>query len=154
MPEYPKLRFEFRVPGGLFEVTGDLFEIQQYMEEIISVVKKMSDSLLLVDSVTPIQNSSIRKTLVASEPDSRVKEEDRISLRDYRKMSLRERLESLFNEGVFDKPVSAQQIRLELEARGVYHETRRIASELTRSFVQRNLIRRLGNRGTFSYVKA
>ncbi|MHA2060243.1 MAG: hypothetical protein ACW976_05655 [Candidatus Ranarchaeia archaeon] len=154
MPGYPKLRIELQLACGILEVTGDLTEIQEHMEEIIQITKKLDQSFSASNTnfqrlISNIQNQET--SLGVS-----MKENENLGMlqRDYSKMSLRERIEALLTEGVFDKPITAQEVRLELESRGVYHETRRIASELTRSFVRRNQIRRLGNRGKFSYVKA
>ncbi|MHA1917617.1 MAG: hypothetical protein ACTSUV_04810 [Candidatus Ranarchaeia archaeon] len=151
MSDNPNLEIEIRLYGIVMKISGTPSTINSQFEEITKVIDKFSSlekSLNLQEKNNFYSRSNPQE--IEKNGENGFFQDEKI---DYDKLSLRERIRKLIEEGYFDKPITAEGIRSELESRGLYHETRRISSELTRSFVRKNIIRRSGLKGKYSYIR-
>ncbi|MHA1839644.1 MAG: hypothetical protein ACTSVM_06820 [Candidatus Ranarchaeia archaeon] len=158
--EEPHGVVNLNMPLGSIEISGPISCLEENMESIRDVIKKffaLSQDLSVNNHyqlTLPEVSSNIEKRNFGSSLSIPVRTQSlTASVPRRRTKSLTSRIQALLNDAFFNIPRSAEDVRKQLEQRGYHYETRRISSELTRSFVRRDIMRRLGSRGKYKYVK-
>ena len=136
-----RITITIKLPYGTVEIQGQPKFVEENIPRFLQTVRTLQNELV---GLTPIEPSS---------PQSQTESRSPLNLTKVYEASLKGRIHQLLDEGVLDAPIPAEKISKELEKRGYYYESRRISYELTRSFIRRNLVRRLGSRGKYQYVK-
>lgn len=155
----PRLVLKLHAPFGTLEIQGSPTAIRASIPIVMDIFKEVNESFSMLfgghqkQTTLPdivYQDSKQKRnqpTFRSTARDNAIPIMNRSSPR-----SLTGRIQTLFDEGYFATPQTADEVRKQLEQRGYHYETRRISSELTRSFVRRNLLRRLGSRGAYQFV--
>ena len=136
-----KITITIKLPYGTVEIQGQPEFVEENIPRFLKTVQTLQNELV---GLTPIEPSA-DPAPTTTQPS--------LNLTKVYEASLKGRIHQLIDEGVLDVPTPAEKISKELEKRGYYYESRRISYELTRSFIRRNIVRRLGSRGKYQYVK-
>ena len=145
---------------GNLEIRGTPESVQKSIPTIISILKEVGELYPAIAGInqkqttlTDIPHNREKTDPLLLSSHSSTWENNVTILNRTNPRSLTGRIQSLYDESFFSSPQTAENVRKQLEQRGYHYEARRISSELTRSFVRRNIMRRLGSRGTYQYVK-